>query len=549
MRPCFCLAVAFAFAAALGAKEAEEDIKLLRNAGCASDDRALLDIFRQRTLSDADRTRIVGLVRQLDDDDFEVRESAQKQLTELGKKALPALHRAAESPSQEVRNRAQRCLNATGKDVPVEALRAAVRLLGSRRPADTIPVLFEYLPEADDEQLQHDILQTLTEMSAKGGAELKALAERLRDPHPQRRRVAVLCLGRSPKAEDRALVRKLLDDADVTVRWQAAEALLGGADGSGVPTMLALLEEAPIDLAISVEEVLQSLAGPTATNESLDLANKEARKKCRAFWEAWWKANQEKIDLARWSAGPRLVGLTVICETADPEGVSRVWECGRNGKPRWKIPVRNPICVEVLSQGRVLVADCVNEGQVVEYDRQGRVLWSHRVPSPVSCQRLPNGNTLIATQTKILEVSRAGREQEIIRSGKHLHWAHALPSGNVAYLHSDGFLTVIRKGLEKPTFIRSLHVGDARTWGSFQALAEDRFLVCLYSANKVVELDGDGKVQWDLEVSTPTCAIRLPNGNTLVSVGKEHRVVEFNNDGKQVWEQETQGRPYGIVRR
>jgi HEAT repeat protein len=509
-------------------------------------DRDLLDIFRKRTISDDDRARIAALLRQLDDDEFETREAAQEKLIQFGRKAFPALRKAAESASQEVRSRAQRCLAKTQDDLDIEKLRIALEVLKVNRPPGTIAALLGYLPDADDEQIQQEILHTLFALSARGGPELKAFAPALRDPNPLRRQVAVTCLARSPSADDRAPVRKLFDDADPSVRCHAAESLLRGGDASGVPTLLALLEEGPADLALSVEEVLQSLAGPSVTNEPLDVDRKEARQKCRAAWETWWKANQDKIDLARWSARPPLLGLTVICEAADPEGVSRVWECARNGTLRWKIPVRNPICVEVMPQGRLLVADCVREGQVVEYDRQGRVLWSYRVASPVSCQRLPNGNTFIATQTHLLEVSRAGRQVLNLRFAKHVHWSRVMPNGNIAYLHSNGLLCVITKEGKQ---LKAIHAGDVRAWGSFEILGDNHFLVCQYSANKVVELDGDGKVLWSVQVRGPTCAVRVPGGHTLVSAGEQHRVIEFNADGKKVWEQETQGRPYGIVRR
>jgi hypothetical protein len=537
MRPFVSFALLLALVAVTAGKDGDD---------ASAADRDLLDIFRKRTISDDDRAQIAALIRQLDDDEFDTRETAQEKLIQFGRKAFPALRQAVESPSQEVRSRAQRCLAKTQDDLDIEKLRIALEVLAVNRPPGMIAALLGYLPDADDEQLQQDILRTLIATSARGGPDLKAFAPALRDPNALRRQVAVTCLARSPRADDRALVRKLFDDADPTVRWHAAESLLRGGDRSGVPTLLALLEDGPPDLALSVEEVLQSLAGPAVTNESLDVDRKEARKKCRAAWEAWWKANQDQIDLARWNAGPRLSGLTVICEAADPEGVSRVWECTRNGTPRWKIPVRNPICVEMLPQGRLLVADCVREGQVVEYDRQGRVLWSYRVASPVSCQRLPNGNTFIATQIHLLEVSRAGRQVLNLRFAKHIHWARVMPNGNIAYLHSNGLLCVLTKEGKQ---LKAIRVGDVQAWGSFEIVGDNHFLVCQYSANKVVELDGDGKVVWSVEVRAPTCAVRIPGGHTLVSAGEEHRVIEFNADGKRVWEQETQGRPYGIVRR
>ena len=68
------------------------------------------------------------------------------------------------------------------------------------------------------------------------------------------------------------------------------------------------------------------------------------------------------------------------------------------------------------------------------------------------------------------------------------------------------------------------------------------------TANKVIELDRNGKVHWQVTVRTPSSASRLPNGNVLVSAMDQRRVVEFNRAGKEVWTRKTDGRPF-LVRR
>ena len=57
--------------------------------------------------SQPDTAAIDQLIRQLDDDAFEVRRQAQHELTELGESALPAVRAALQSPSAEVRSRAR----------------------------------------------------------------------------------------------------------------------------------------------------------------------------------------------------------------------------------------------------------------------------------------------------------------------------------------------------------------------------------------------------------------------------------------------------------
>src|SRR5258708_39406600 len=89
----------------------------------------------------------------------------------------------------------------------------------------------------------------------------------------------------------------------------------------------------------------------------------------------------------------------------------KVGECDRDGKPRWVIEnLQGPIDVNVLSGGRVLIAEY--QGQLVtERNLQGQIVWQKSIRgNPTICQRLPNGNTFIATYTNLMEVTRSGQE-------------------------------------------------------------------------------------------------------------------------------------------
>src|SRR5262249_43757559 len=67
------------------------DVKLLQNAGVATDGPGLVGFFRKQTLSDEQRRAIGKLIAQLGDDSFEVRERATQELKALGPVAVPAL--------------------------------------------------------------------------------------------------------------------------------------------------------------------------------------------------------------------------------------------------------------------------------------------------------------------------------------------------------------------------------------------------------------------------------------------------------------------------
>src|SRR5262249_14948607 len=75
----------------------------------------LLQEFRKRSLTDADRDRALAAIAQLGDPAFQVREKASSQLLTMGNLIVPFLKQATTSPDQEIRQRAQRCLRQLGE--------------------------------------------------------------------------------------------------------------------------------------------------------------------------------------------------------------------------------------------------------------------------------------------------------------------------------------------------------------------------------------------------------------------------------------------------
>jgi outer membrane protein assembly factor BamB len=68
------------------------------------------------------------------------------------------------------------------------------------------------------------------------------------------------------------------------------------------------------------------------------------------------------------------------------------------------------------------------------------------------------------------------------------------------------------------------------------------------SNNRVVEYDADGRSVWEAAVEEPIAAVRLPNGNTLITLW-ENRAVELNRDGKEVWQFKADTRVTRALRR
>jgi hypothetical protein len=62
------------------------------------------------------------------------------------------------------------------------------------------------------------------------------------------------------------------------------------------------------------------------------------------------------------------------------------------------------------------------------------------------------------------------------------------------------------------------------------------FLVAHLDLGKVVEYDTDGKELWSVPAPSAWAAVRLKNGNTLISGNQHGYVREVNPKGETVWE-------------
>ena len=71
-------------------------------------------------------------------------------------------------------------------------------------------------------------------------------------------------------------------------------------------------------------------------------------------------------------------------------------------------------------------------------------------------------------------------------------------------------------------------------------------MVGLLVEKKVVELDLDGKELWSVDASSAWSAVRLHNGNTLISGDGEGYTREVNPQGQTVWEFTKADAPFKI---
>jgi hypothetical protein len=536
------------------AAEPDPDIapaeQTLKEAGVATDGPGLLAYLRRHTLSPADRERLAAAVRQLGDHAFPVRERASATLAAAGRPALPFLKPALRDPDLEVARRAARCLEAIQQSPALTRLAAAVRLLAERRPGGAAEALLAYLPCAGDDSLEEAVFASLQVVGLRGGRPEPALLGALGDEHALRRAAAARVVGRAADPGPRRAVRRLLKDADVRVRYEAATSLVESGEKAAVPALVALLAEAPLPLALQAEDLLYRAAGDAPPVVSLGAGDDESRRRCREGWEVWWQARGARVDLARLGREEPYRGLTLVCEYDGAAGAGRVVELGRDGKTRWQVAgLRGPNDAQLLPGGRVLVAER-NANEVTERDRQGQVLWRHPCPgNPIACQRLPGGNTLVCTMSQLYEVTPAGKK--LFTYAQPAGFRHAVKTrdGRVVFIGSDGQVGVLdARGRPLRTITPSAHAGGAGYWASVEPLPGDRFLLALGGAGRVVEIDAAGKVVWECQQEAPVFATRLRNGHTLVASFEGRCLIEVDRAGKPVGRMALQGRPFAARR-
>jgi HEAT repeat protein len=280
------------------ANSAKQDEKLLQEQKVPADEAGLLAFIKKRTLSKADQEHLRDLVRQLGSKTFRIRNKASKELMAYGSGALPYLQPALQDPDVEVKERAGKCV-AKIKSGPATALPAAVvRLLRLRAPDTALRPLLAFVPFADDESVEEEVLNALCVLNLRDEKIDPVLTAALADEMPARRAAAVFVLGRVGTPEHYPPLRKLLVDRDPKVRFHTAQVLLTNRDKAAVPVLVGLLTEAPIELALKAEDLLAAVnSKPVTKVELTEDAGK--RRKVRSAWSEWWKANEARIDLAR----------------------------------------------------------------------------------------------------------------------------------------------------------------------------------------------------------------------------------------------------------
>jgi hypothetical protein len=168
-----------------------EDERVLKTAGIASDDAAVLAFLRRQGAADPDPTAVDKLIAELGSKSFAARRKAAAALTQLGAAALPALRRAESSADPEVARAARQCAEQVRSAADPALVASAVRNVGWRRPAGGASVLLGFAPYAEG-AIAGELRAALAEFAGRD----EALTAALTDANPLRRATAEAALGR-----------------------------------------------------------------------------------------------------------------------------------------------------------------------------------------------------------------------------------------------------------------------------------------------------------------------------------------------------------------
>jgi hypothetical protein len=185
--------------------------------------------------------------------------------------------------------------------------------------------------------------------------------------------------------------------------------------------------------------------------------------------------------------------------------------------------------------------------QTILIVRNGKVAWSYSIPAKEElgdCTMLANGNIVFSRRLGASEVTP---EKKIVWNyeappGTEIHTAWPIGTERVLMMQNGNppKLMVVEKATgkkERELTLECRQAGNAH--GQFRHVRMTRlgnFLVAHMDLGKVVEYTPDGKPVWTVDAPSAWAAVRLWNGNTLISGNQHGYVREVNAKGEMVWE-------------
>ena len=184
-----------------------------------------------------------------------------------------------------------------------------------------------------------------------------------------------------------------------------------------------------------------------------------------------------------------------------------------------------------------------NGGKVCVVSAEGVMEWEYACKAPQDCWRLANGNYLFCFFSGAVEITPA---KQIVWEYKapdktEVHACQPLAEGRVLICEcgTSRLLEVDRMG-KIAKEIKLTTTPEVKTHNQFRGARKTKdghYLVCFKGEGKVVELDGEGGVLRAIKVpGDPHEVVALPDKHLLITCGDGHKVIELDANEKVVWE-------------
>jgi len=185
--------------------------------------------------------------------------------------------------------------------------------------------------------------------------------------------------------------------------------------------------------------------------------------------------------------------------------------------------------------------------QVMKIIRNGKVEWTYAIPGREEfgdCTQISNGNIVFSRRLGASEVTP---DKKIVWNydappGTEIHTTYPLGTDRVLIMQNGDPAKAlwINKKTGKIEKEMVIHVRrQDSVHGQVRHIRETKagtLLVAHLDLGEVIEYDKDGNAIWSADAPSAWAAVRLKNGNTLISGNQHGWVREVNPKGETVWE-------------
>lgn len=215
---------------------------------------------------------------------------------------------------------------------------------------------------------------------------------------------------------------------------------------------------------------------------------------------------------------------------------------------KWDKPIPQNLPGKGLAQHPMLyIGEGYNKMFVVN---GGKIIWTYSTGKGNEYDdvwMLSNGNILFTRMQYVAEVTP---KKEVV-------WRYDAPQGTEIHacqpIGLDKVLFV-QNGLPPKLMVVNIKTGAVEVEHALPAIeppdpkkvhpqfrrvrytAQGTYLVPFLNMGKVVEYDKDFKEVWSYTIKSPWAAIRLKNGNTLITAESDKLTIEVNKKGETVWQ-------------